>query len=175
MSPSSLRRALNPYHCCVCVYSSLGLFSLVFSIPLCRLFGANSTWPDLDMLPLGRIMSHQSPPLRESNLTADEQQLVMTLWSAVGAPLVIGARLPLLPAESSTTLALLTNAEVLSVHNASHTRRPINTTCPAEWQTYAWTSIPDSRPGAAFVSLYDADDASHSVEVNVSHSSIMCP
>jgi alpha-galactosidase len=76
------------------------------------LFGANSTWPDLDMLPLGRIMSGQKPPLRESNLTADEQRMVMTLWSATGAPLVFGGRLPLLPSEEQTTLALLTNPEV---------------------------------------------------------------
>ena len=136
--------------------------------PCGSFFGANDTWPDLDMLPVGRIMSHQSPPLRLSNLTADEQRLALTLWCATGAPLVIGARLPLLDSEANTTLALLTNAEVLAVHNASHARRPLATpACPPAWQAYAWASIPDARPGAAYLSLYNGDDAGHSVAVNV--------
>jgi hypothetical protein len=78
-----------------------------------RHVGANHTWPDADMLPLGRLRlvdsAGRGTPTR---LTPDEQRTVMTLWSIFRSPLIIGGDLPEL---DSATLALLTNPEVLAV------------------------------------------------------------
>ena len=60
-----------------------------------RYVGANHTWPDADMLPLGRLRlvdsAGRGTPTR---LTPDEQRTVMTLWSIFRSPLIIGGDLP---------------------------------------------------------------------------------
>jgi len=131
-------------------------------------FGAGGTYPDLDMLPLGQVYHMAQGPFAPSNLTHDEQRLMLTLWCATGAPLIIGARLPL-AAGDDWTLRLLTNAEVLAVHNASSGRTPvapINVTAPPT--TYAWASVPDAAAaGSAYLSLYNAQDAAADVGVRL--------
>ena len=85
-----------------------------------RFVGANHTWPDADMLPLGRLRlvdsAGRGTPTR---LTPDEQRTVMTLWSIFRSPLIVGGDLPTL---DPATLALLTNPEVLAVDQ--HGERP---------------------------------------------------
>ncbi|HEY0778553.1 MAG TPA: hypothetical protein VGD56_11365, partial [Gemmatirosa sp.] len=86
-----------------------------------RAVGARSTWPDADMLPLGRLRLTDSagrgPPTR---LTPDEQRTVMTLWSVFRSPLIMGGDLPTLDAP---TRALLTNPEVLAVDQRGRSPR----------------------------------------------------
>jgi alpha-galactosidase len=78
-----------------------------------RYVGVRHTWPDADMLPLGRLRLVDSAGRgTPSRLTPDEQRTVMTLWSIFRSPLIIGGDLPTLDAP---TLALLTNPEVLAV------------------------------------------------------------
>jgi alpha-galactosidase len=140
------------------------------------LFGANNTNPDPDMLPLGRVNSGAHPPLVPSNLTSDEQRLLVTLWCAVGAPLVLGARLPFDPTIPADALALelITNAEVLAVQNASVGRLPL-TPSPSGSQTYAWSSTPTdpSIPTpSAYISLYNGDDAEHTPAVELAQAGL---
>ncbi len=76
--------------------------------------GAHCTWPDADMLPLGRLRLTDSLGKGvPTKLTPDEQRTVMTLWSIFRSPLIIGGDLPTFDA---STLALLTNQEVLDVN-----------------------------------------------------------
>jgi hypothetical protein len=78
-------------------------------------------WPDLDMLPLGRIQvqGYLDPP-HQTRFTAAEQRTVMTLWSIARSPLMIGGDLLSM---DPATLALLTNDEVLAVdQNSAHNR-----------------------------------------------------
>jgi alpha-galactosidase len=128
-------------------------------------FGANGTFPDLDMLPIGRIMSGQHPPLTSTNLTADEQTTVMTLWTVTGAPLIFGGRLPFdlsVPADA-LALSLLTNPEVLAVHNASSSRAPF--TPGGGPQAYGWMAVPAGvPPPAVVVALFNGDDAPHTLK-----------
>jgi alpha-galactosidase len=85
--------------------------------------GDHHTWPDADMLPLGRLRltdsTGQGAPTR---LTPDEQRTVMTLWSIFRSPLIIGGDLPTLDAP---TLAMLTNSEVLEVNQCGETPRQV--------------------------------------------------
>lgn len=71
-------------------------------------------WPDLDMLPLGRLGPR--PPVGEdryTQLTHDEQMTMLTLWAISQAPLMIGGDLLSLDTD---TLTLLTNPAILAVN-----------------------------------------------------------
>ena len=79
--------------------------------------GKNNTWPDADMLPLGKLrVTAKEGGGSPSKFTADEQQTVMTLWSIFRSPLIFGGDLPSL---DSDTLNLITNDEVLAVDQHS--------------------------------------------------------
>ena len=75
-------------------------------------------WPDGDMLPLGRIgiRAERGEP-RDSLLTTDEQITLLTLWVIARSPLMVGGDLP---TSDPSTIALLSNVDVLAVHADSH-------------------------------------------------------
>jgi hypothetical protein len=80
--------------------------------------GKNGTWPDGDMLPLGRLRVTQKEGGGDSTkFTADEQQTLMTLWSIFRSPLIFGGDLP---SNDAATTSLITNEEVLEVDQHSH-------------------------------------------------------
>lgn len=76
------------------------------------LYCGPGSWPDADMLPLGRLALGN----RDTRFTPDEQRTLITLWSIARSPLIMGGDLRHLDAP---TLALLTNPEVLAVNQAS--------------------------------------------------------
>ena len=128
------------------------------------LIGANGTFPDLDMLSVGR----QAPDGHPTAFTHDEQRLIMTLWSVTRAPLIIGARLPL-DADDSWTLSLLTNAAVLAVNNETHGNAPAPLVLPpgqAGASLHAWTAAYDNAAYTA-VALFNAQDAAATLGVRV--------
>lgn len=73
-------------------------------------------WPDLDMLPIGKIglkISYKGPDSRISNFNKDELHSLLTLYYISRSPLMIGGYLP----ETDTlTLNLLKNKEALFVN-----------------------------------------------------------
>jgi len=69
-------------------------------------------WPDADMLPVGHIGEFVVGPPRETKFTKAEQLTMLSLWSLLPSPLMVGANLP---KDDPWTLALLTNDEVLAV------------------------------------------------------------
>jgi alpha-galactosidase len=79
--------------------------------------GKNNTWPDADMLPLGRLRvtdkEHKGTP---TAFTSDEQVTHMTLWSILRSPLIFGGDLP---SNDEFTLSLITNPEVIEVNQRS--------------------------------------------------------
>ena len=81
-------------------------------------YGRNSTWPDADMLPLGKLrVTAKEGGGSPTKFTADEQQTLMTLWCIFRSPLIFGGDLPSL---DPATLKLITNDEVLQVDQHSH-------------------------------------------------------
>ncbi len=85
--------------------------------------GVRDTWPDADMLPLGRLKMTDSSGIGSmTNFTPDEQRTVMTLWSIFRSPLIFGGSLTNI---DDATLALLTNPEVLAVNQESRNNRPV--------------------------------------------------
>ena len=76
-------------------------------------------WPDADMLPLG-YMEPRCPVSgnHRSALTHNQQVSVMSFWSILPSPLILGGNVVDLTADSTTgpfTTALLTNDEVLAI------------------------------------------------------------
>lgn len=79
--------------------------------------GKNDTWPDADMLPLGKLrVTSVEGGGTPTKFTPDEQQTVMTLWSIFRSPLIFGGDLP---SNDAATTALITNEEVLDVDQHS--------------------------------------------------------
>lgn len=75
---------------------------------------APGTWPDCDMIPLGRIsIRGERGEDRMTRLTKDEQFTLMSFFTIFRSPLMFGGDLP---SNDPFTLSLLTNKEVLKMH-----------------------------------------------------------
>ena len=89
-------------------------------------FSGDGHWPDADMLPLGRIALRSCEHGlgdRWTRFTQAEQRTMMSLWSIVGSPLMLGSFLPDL---DNWTLDLLTNRELLDMHRFARNRREVS-------------------------------------------------
>ncbi|WP_404339562.1 glycoside hydrolase family 27 protein [Sphingomonas sp. MMS12-HWE2-04] len=117
-------------------------------------FAGPDSWPDADMLPLGRLALGE----RDTKFTPDEQRTLMTLWSIARSPLIMGGDLRHLDA---ATLALLTNPEVLAVNQHSTGNRPHF----LEDGLRVWTA--DAPGGGRYLALFNTTDKPRSVSVRL--------
>jgi alpha-galactosidase len=135
------------------------------------LLGLNKTTPDFDMLMLGRTIhgydSHELPPT-ETHLTRDEQLTEFTLFAFTGMPLIMGGFLPLDDsANSSWTLSILTNAEILGVQSGGLSRAsfaPVGAGAGNEF--YGWVSTPagaTTPTTTRYVALFNAEEGPRTV------------
>ncbi|MDX1284775.1 MAG: glycoside hydrolase family 27 protein [Draconibacterium sp.] len=97
----------------------------------------SGSWPDLDMLPLGKLRvsgadewvaglledKYENIANQFTRFTKDEQKTVMTLWAIFRSPLMFGGNLP---ENDEFTLSLLTNREVLQVNQHSKNNKEIS-------------------------------------------------
>jgi hypothetical protein len=76
--------------------------------------GGPGHFPDADMIPFGHlaIRSWINGKERQTRFTPDEQRTLISLWSLASSPLMLGNNLP---DTDASTLALLTNDEVLAI------------------------------------------------------------
>ncbi|WFE65389.1 alpha-galactosidase [Micromonospora sp. WMMD714] len=116
-------------------------------------------WPDPDMIPIGRLSKYGpvgSP--RYSNLSADEQRTLMSLWVINRAPLMWGGNLvENRPAE----LALMTNSAVLAVDQRSANNRQLTGGTRQVWVA----DVPDSTD--RYVALFNREGAAATVSLNL--------
>jgi alpha-galactosidase len=83
-------------------------------------------WPDADMLPIGYIGPRPgSGPARPTRFSRDEQRTLLTFWSIIRSPLMLGGDLP---RNDEWTTSLLTNSEVIAVDQRSMANQPLLTT-----------------------------------------------
>ena len=78
-------------------------------------------YPDADMLPIGSIKQDYDKD-NKSAFTEDEQITMMTLWSIMRSPLMIGGEMTRF---DDFTLKLITNEAVLKMHAHSRNARQI--------------------------------------------------
>jgi len=122
---------------------------------------APGTWPDCDMIPLGRIsVRGERGNDRMTRLTKDEQYTLMTLFSIFRSPLIFGGDLP---SNDAFTLSLLTNKAVLKMHRESKNVRQLY----QKDKKVAITSK-DSKTGETYLALFNLSDDKAAQKVSVS-------
>ncbi|MFL6414919.1 MAG: glycoside hydrolase family 27 protein [Bryobacteraceae bacterium] len=109
------------------------------------------SWPDADMLPLGRIgIRAERGEDRRTRFTPDEQQTMMSLWSIARSPLMFGGDLP---SNDEATYRLISNDEILQVNqHASNSHQLF-----ANGAQIAWVSDAASS-GAKYLAVFDVGD-----------------
>jgi len=121
--------------------------------------GKNDTWPDADMLPLGKLrVTSKEGGGSPTKFTADEQQTVMTLWSIFRSPLIFGGDLPSI---DSATEALITNQEVVDVDQSSHGGHQVL----ERGNIRAWVAD-GKNAGERYVAVFNLGDATEQVSIS---------
>jgi alpha-galactosidase len=113
-------------------------------------------WPDADMLAIGSL--EPSPgwgAVRETRLTHDEQRTLLTLWSILRSPLMMGGNLLLC---DDWTKSLLANAEVIAVDQHSKNNHALETTA----KSATWIAEPEWG-GGLYVALFNRGDGPRTV------------
>lgn len=118
---------------------------------------AAGSYPDCDMLPLGRLSKNgtcHGAQNRYTQFTEPEQYTLMTLWGIFQSPLMFGGNLP---ENDAFTLALLTNKDYMEMHrtarNAGEAARE-----ETDGKGYIiWTAEGDH---CRYAALFNTDDTS---------------
>nr|WP_321406024.1 glycoside hydrolase family 27 protein [uncultured Carboxylicivirga sp.] len=117
------------------------------------------TWPDCDMIPLGRLsIRGEVGDDRMTNLTQDEQYTLMTFFTIFRSPLMFGGDLP---SNDDFTLSLLTNKEVLKMHAQSSQVRQLYLK-----DDKAAVTSKNEAEGSTYLALFNLSDNSEQ-EVDV--------
>ncbi|HQU52526.1 MAG TPA: glycoside hydrolase family 27 protein [Saprospiraceae bacterium] len=127
---------------------------------------ASGTWPDCDMIPLGRIsLRGERGPDRMTRLTPLEQYSLMTLFTISKSPLFYGGDLP---SNDPFTLSLLTNEAVLKMHRESDEVRKLS----AQDSTLA---IVSNHPGdhTVYLALFNQSTTDKIVPVDLRETRIV--
>jgi hypothetical protein len=121
--------------------------------------GRNGTWPDADMLPLGKLrVTSAEGGGAPTKFTSDEQQTVMTLWSIFRSPLIFGGDLP---SNDAATTALITNEEVLGVDQHSHNGHQVL----ERGNIRAWIAD-GANAGEHYAAVFNLGESPESVSLN---------
>ncbi len=121
--------------------------------------GNNGTWPDADMLPLGKLrVTDREGGGTASKFTPAEQQTMMTLWCIFRSPLIVGGDLP---SNDAATTALLTNEEVLEVNQHSRGGRQVM----QRENLRAWVADGENS-GESFVAVFNLGEAAENVALS---------
>jgi alpha-galactosidase len=120
--------------------------------------GKDGTWPDADMLPLGRLrVTATEGGGSPSKFTPDEQQTMMTLWCIFRSPLMFGGDLP---SNDAATTALITNEEVLEVNqHGSGGHQALE-----RGNVRAWVAE-GTKAGERFVAVFNLGEMPENVEL----------
>lgn len=127
---------------------------------------AQGTWPDCDMIPLGRIsIRGERGGDRMSSLSKDEQYTLMTFWTIFRSPLMFGGDLP---SNDDFTLSLLTNSEVLDITKNSTNNRLLSD----DGNRTIWLAD-DPKTGDVYAALFCSTDRTKIEESRAIYSSML--
>jgi alpha-galactosidase len=121
--------------------------------------GKDDTWPDADMLPLGKLrITDKNAAPQQTRFTPDEQQTLMALWCMFHSPLIFGGDLP---SAEPATLALLTNRQALEIdQNSSGNRQLLERGNVRFW-------LADTPGNAAkYAAAFNLSDAAETIHLN---------
>lgn len=110
-------------------------------------------FPDCDMLPIGNILQDYDKD-NVTKFTRDEQITMMTLWSVMRSPLIIGGEMTRF---DSFTMSLLTNSELIEMLKNTHSAHPLFRKKTESGEQIAWfTSHVDGR--RYYAALFNAGE-----------------
>ena len=109
-------------------------------------------YPDADMLPIGPIRQDMGVNNRTA-LTPDEQITMMTLWSIMRSPLIIGGEMT---GFDGFTMSLITNEGVLKMHRDSRNARQVFRRSEGGNEYIVWTA--GDREGGSYIACFNAGD-----------------
>lgn len=117
----------------------------------------NGHFPDADMLPVGAL--RQCYDENEwTRFTEDEQVTMMSLWTIMRAPLMIGGEMT---KNDKFTLDLLTNAEILKMHKNSRHAHEVWRKKRFGKETVLW--LASSSEGGTYAAVFNLSDESATV------------
>ncbi len=114
-------------------------------------------WPDADMLPLGALRQCTNPN-DWTKFTRAEQRTMMTLWSMMRSPLMMGGELT---KNDAFTLSLLQQDAVLSIGKTTFCGHPLTTTA----EESVWVAPRQDGQGL-YVALFNLSDEEREVSVS---------
>ncbi len=119
-------------------------------------------WPDADMLPIGPVRQVYDKNER-TRFTEAEQRTMMTLWSVLRSPLMIGGEMT---GFDDFTMSLVTNGRVLAMHrNARHAHQVWRKeVCGREH--VLWTA--PSSEGGFHLAVFNLSDEESEISVSLS-------
>lgn len=123
------------------------------------------TWPDCDMIPLGRLsIRGERGDDRMTSLTENEQYSLMSFFTIFRSPLMFGGDLP---SNDEFTLSLLTNREVLKMHKESTGVKQL-------FQKDGKLAVTSSngKTGEIYLALFNVSDNQQTVEMAVNTETI---
>lgn len=112
------------------------------------------SWPDADMLPLGRIgIRAARGDDRNTRFTRVEQQTLISLWCIARSPLMFGGDLP---SNDGPTSSLITNDEVLAADQHSTASHQLF----SNGNSIAWVSTPEGSDGK-YLALFNVAESGY--------------
>lgn len=118
------------------------------------------TWPDCDMIPLGRIsIRGERGEDRMTRLTPDEQYSLVTLFSIFKSPLMFGGDLP---SNDAFTNSLLTNKEVLKMHREGTEVRQV-----LQDENIVVITSKNPNTGEVYLAMFNISEDKESLSVSV--------
>lgn len=139
-------------------------------------FIGDNTWPDADMIPIGRLSLNDKPHSvnRLSRFTVPEHYTLMTLFSIARSPLMIGG--DLLSTPFATIKTFFKNDEVLYVNQHSINNRQvirIDNEFSDDVKTYQAIWIAEDRNnGDYFLGLFNLSDKTKEIKFDFYHEDI---
>lgn len=110
-------------------------------------------FPDADMLPIGPIRQDYDKN-NKTSFTTDEQITMMTLWSIMRSPLIIGGEMT---GFDEFTMKLITNEGILKMHRNSRNAHQILRRNFAGNEYVVWTA--DDCEGGVYMAVFNLGDA----------------
>ena len=123
-------------------------------------------WPDADMLPVGPVRQVYGRENR-TRFTEDEQRTMMTLWSVMRSPLMIGGDMP---GFDDFTRDLLTNPGILAMHKNARYAHPVWRKKNGEEEWILWTAV--NAEGGYYLAVFNAGEADGEITVPLADAEI---
>ncbi len=119
------------------------------------------SWPDCDMLPLGKISKNcgcEGDRDRYTNFTPDEQKTMLTLWSVFRSPLILGGELR---ENRPEDLAVITNRDIIGINQCSSDNRQLR----RSKNEAIWTCL--DKDGKRVIALFNLSDEAREITLDL--------